>query len=108
MEWIHIVTGPIHHRDATMTTAEERAEISRANGRKSRGPITDAGKLMSSQNSYKHGRRTESLAVVMAHEDPERVAARVEEWYAFYKPASPAARHSTDRCIAATFSFDRC
>src|SRR3954453_11066252 len=43
----------------------------------------------------------------MAHEDPDDVAERIDDWYGFYKPRSPAARHATDRCIAATFSFER-
>src|SRR4051794_3803837 len=98
--------GPIQHRERTMD-AEERAQISRSNGRKSRGPKSDQGKRISSRNSYRHGRRTESLAIVMAHEDPDDVAARIDDWYGFYKPRSPAARHATDRCIASTFAFDR-
>src|SRR4051794_36496250 len=98
--------GPIQHRERTMD-AEERAQISRSNGRKSRGPKSDQGKRISSRNSYRHGRRAESLAIVMAHEDPDDVAARIDDWYGFYKPRSPAARHATDRCIAATFGFER-
>src|SRR5689334_4273578 len=36
-------------------TAEERAEISRANGRRSRGPVSTEGKHRSCMNALKHG-----------------------------------------------------
>jgi len=38
-----------------MSSPEERAATSRQNGQKSRGPISEAGKAVSAQNSLKHG-----------------------------------------------------
>src|SRR4051795_8237230 len=87
-------------------TAEERAEISRRNGARSRGPKTAAGRAASSRNSTKHGMRAKAL--VMANEDPEVVAARVAEWDDHYRPQSPAAQHLVNQCVAATLLSDRC
>src|SRR5947209_10436798 len=87
-------------------TPEERAETSRANGRKSKGPKTPEGKRRASMNAFKHGMRAEVLA--MANEDPEVVAARTASWNDYYQPRSPAAQHLTDRCLRATFLADRC
>ncbi len=44
-----------------MLTAEERAIKNRANAQKSSGPVTPEGKMRSSKNSLKHGRRAEAL-----------------------------------------------
>src|SRR3954469_10225968 len=85
---------------------EERAEVSRRNGAKSRGPKTAAGRATSSRNSTKHGMRAK--VTVMANEDPEVVAARVAEWDDHYRPQSPAARHLVNQCVAATLLADRC
>src|SRR3954453_15102032 len=87
-------------------TPEERAEVSRRNGARSRGPKTEAGRSASSRNSTKPGMRARVL--VMANEDPEVVAARVAEWEGYYRPQSPAARHLVNQCVAATLLSDRC
>src|SRR3954447_2794838 len=87
-------------------TPEERAEISRRNGAKSRGPKTEAGRAASSRNSTKHGMRAK--VTVMANEDPELVAALLAEWDDHYLPQSPAARHLVNQCVAATLLADRC
>ena len=46
-----------------------KAEIARNNGAKSNGPLTDAGKAISSQNSLKHG--LTSSRAVLPHESQE-------------------------------------
>ncbi len=51
-----------------------RAEASRRNGAKSRGPKTPEGKQRSAQNALKHGLRAETFAVV-GDEDPQEFAA---------------------------------
>src|SRR5947199_6713148 len=87
-------------------TAEERAEISRRNGARSKGPKTAAGRAASSRNSTKHGMRAKAL--VMANENPKVVAARVAGWNDHYRPQSPAAQHLVNQCVAATLLADRC
>ena len=47
-------------------TSEKRAAAARANGAKSRGPVTAIGKANSSRNSYRHGLRSRTLLA-----DPE-------------------------------------
>jgi hypothetical protein len=42
---------------------EERAEVSRQNGARSRGPRTPEGRRRSSANAFKHGQRAEVLAM---------------------------------------------
>src|SRR3954470_15671475 len=91
---------------AKRLSSEERAEVSRRNGAKSRGPKTEAGRATSSRNSTRHGMRAK--VTVMANEDPGVVAARVDEWDDHYRPQSPAARHLVNQCVAATLLADRC
>ena len=59
-------------------TAEQRAEICRRNGRRSRGPVSASGKSASSRNALKHGMRAETLT--MPNEDPALIAARGDFW----------------------------
>jgi len=40
-----------------------RVEVARANGRKGHGPVTNAGKAISSQNALRHGLRAEHVVV---------------------------------------------
>jgi hypothetical protein len=49
-----------------MTSSSARAEASRRNGARSRGPVTAAGKARSARNAVKHGLRARS--VVLADE----------------------------------------
>jgi hypothetical protein len=60
-------------------TAEERSEVSRQDGRRSKGPKTPEGKKQSSMNALEHGMRG-ARALAMANEDPEAVAARSTSW----------------------------
>src|SRR5437588_531225 len=87
-------------------TAEEKAEISRQNGAKGRGPTSTDGKRRSSMNACKHGMRARSLT--LPGEDPAIAAARSDAWYSYYRPVSPAAHHLTNQCIWSSLLSDRC
>src|SRR3954453_20283561 len=87
-------------------TAEERAEISRANGRKSRGPTSPEGGAAASRIALRHGMRAKTLT--MAHEDSAMIAERTASWNDHYRPNSPAAQHLVNLCVAATLQSDRC
>ena len=86
-------------------TKKQQAAIRRENGRKSKGPISDAGKTISRRNALKHGLRAEVLA--LPHEDTHAIQARVDSWNDYYKPESPAAQHLVNQCIRATILADR-
>ena len=53
---------------AAVSVSNARAEASRRNGTRSRGPKTAAGKARSAQNALKHGLRAEKY-VVLPEED---------------------------------------
>src|SRR3954466_2079767 len=91
---------------AKRLSPEERAEVSRRNGAKSRGPKIAAGRATSSRNSTKHGMRAKTRG--MANGDPEGAAGRVAEWNEHYLPQSPAARPLVNQCVSATLLADRC
>jgi hypothetical protein len=61
-----------------------RAEASRINGAKSRGPVTPEGKARSSQNALKHG--LASRAVVLFNECQEEYDALLLEYRTLFKP----------------------
>ena len=62
-----------------------KAEIARANGAKSNGPITPEGKAISSRNSLKHG--LTSSRVVLSHESQEEYDALESSFLRRFKPA---------------------
>jgi hypothetical protein len=62
-------------------TREQRAEIARRNGAKSKGPKTEAGKAISRANGLKHGRRAKLLMEELA----SRSIADVEKLPAFQR-----------------------
>ena len=62
-----------------------KAEIARANGAKSNGPVTAEGKAISSRNSLKHG--LTSSRVVLSHESQEEYDALESSFLRRFKPA---------------------
>src|SRR5215468_105712 len=87
-------------------TPEERAAISRRNGRKSRGPTTAAGKRSAAMNSLVHGMAARVL--VLPAEDREQVEAQYRGWIDVYRPRSPGAMHLLNMCFQATLQSERC
>ncbi len=79
-------------------TSEDRARISRQNGAKSRGPVTDSGKAKSARNSLKTGEYAKKLSIfhedapsVLAHEDPALFHEILEDTRANYLPGNEIA-----------------
>ena len=70
-------------------SASDRSEVSRANGRKGKGPSSEAGKKRARMSALRHGMRSEVL--ILPTEDPAALAARRDEYLRWYNPESPAA-----------------
>src|SRR5258705_12794988 len=86
-------------------TPEQRAATSRRNGARSRGPKTDAGKLISRRNALKDGLCART--VTLPNEDPAAVADRNREWADHFRPTSPDACFLLEECVRATLLADR-
>src|SRR3954467_6578641 len=82
-----------------MVTAEQRAATSRKNGARSKGPITDTGKCISSRNSTTHALTAKRT---LPNECPELIAATTKEWDDCFRPATPDARFFMSECVDAT------
>src|SRR5262249_50629750 len=85
---------------------ERRREISRQNGRRSRGPKTMTGKKNSRLNATTHALSSQTL-VPFAQEDGG-VFAMLEEWLDHYKPDSAETRALIERAVVAAFQKRRC
>jgi hypothetical protein len=70
-----------------MLTEKQKA-ASRANGAKSRGPVTPRGRMISSRNSLHHG--ILARAVVLDTENKDRFHELLRSLHATYRPVGPA------------------
>jgi hypothetical protein len=82
----------------TATPRQSRAEAARANGARSRGPKTAAGKARSAQNALKHG-LTASRFIVLPEEDPAAFEATLAMWIEALVPVGPL-QHAIVQTIA--------
>ena len=82
-----------------VVSIEERREISRRNGAKSRGPKTNNTKFISSRNSLKHG--CYALVHNLDSEDPLEDLAVRDRWFADVGPRTSAEEFLTDQCFRA-------
>jgi len=64
-----------------------QTEASRANGSKSRGPVTEEGKLASSRNAVKHGLLSE--CVLLPRENAEYFQDLTTEFFEEFRPVGP-------------------
>src|SRR3954447_6668842 len=85
---------------------EQRRRINRQNATLSTGPRTEAGKKISSRNSFKHGLRIETLA--LPDEDAFELRDRLDQWNDFYQPATPGEAELIDLAVFASVQRRRC
>jgi len=83
-----------------------RSEAARANGAKSRGPTTPAGKQKSSRNALSHGFTAHST-IILKCENPEEFEQMVADYRATYQPATAAESQLVDQMIAARWRIRR-
>ena len=72
----------------TLERTEAQREAARINGAKSRGPITEEGKAISSRNSRKHGLAARKF--VLEDEDQAEYDALLTGYRQSFSPADPA------------------
>src|SRR4029077_2820621 len=78
---------------------ERQKQAARANGAKSRGPVTPAGKLASSRNAVTHGLL--SGTVVLKGESEERFHALLADLLAELQPQTAVENHLVENMAAA-------
>ena len=92
----------------TMTvteTSSKRAESSRENGRKSRGPTSAEGQQRSKMNALKHGMRARTP--VLPGEDPDAFDARLKSWIADLQPTDDVERFLVTRAVQLSWQLER-
>ena len=87
------------------TIAADRAEISRRNGAKSKGPKTPEGKDRSKFNALKHGMRARTI--MLPGEDAEVLQIRINTWTDDLQPQSDLERDLIVRAAALSWQLDR-
>ncbi len=90
---------------AAAQATPSRAEISRKNGQKSKGPITDAGKDRVKFNALKHGMRAKTI--VLPGEDVAAFRARHDAWTIDLDPRDEIERFLVTRAVEVSWKLDR-
>jgi hypothetical protein len=86
--------------------SQRKSDSARANGAKSRGPTTPAGKENSSRNSLRHGFTSRST-IVLECENPEEFQEMLANYRATYSPMTPAEIDLVDQMVAARWRIRR-
>src|SRR5690348_7896825 len=86
-------------------TSDAKSQSSRANGAKSRGPKTDAGKQRSSQNAVKHGLTSQTL--VLPCEDPADYQRLLDSYIDYFHPGGPVELDLVHEMVAAKWRLNR-
>jgi hypothetical protein len=84
---------------------EKQINAARANGAKSRGPVTPEGKRISSMNRLRHGALARTI--VLESESHEKFAALSAAWIEYLQPANPIERALVDTMITARWRLER-
>ena len=93
---------------------QRRAEASRQNGRKSKGPVSPSGKYRSSMNAITTGIHVElhkedlpSFYNLLSSDDREDYIRGIQAHYRKFKPDSEVEQGYVRRMVSEMFSFDR-
>ena len=86
--------------------SEAQRAAARANGARSRGPVTTEGKARSSRNAFRHGLC--SPAILAPGEDPAAFAALLEELRAEHAPRTASEALLVERLAVAFWKLARC
>jgi hypothetical protein len=89
----------------TNKTSENRARAARANGARSKGPVTAHGKACSSMNALKHGAYSESL--LLPTEDAADLQKLREYYYRRFQPAGQPEADLVETMIASMWRLRR-
>ena len=84
-----------------------KSETARANGAKSRGPITPEGKEKSSRNSLKHGLTASSRNILLDSEDPDEFEEIFNKLLGIHEPARPAEKDLVEEMGVARWRIRR-
>jgi len=85
---------------------ELQSETSRANGAKSKGPITPEGREKSSRNSLKHGYTAVNIFLLDC-DDPDEFQKMEDDYAATYQPASRVEQDLVDEMVASSWRLNR-
>jgi hypothetical protein len=91
---------------AKKQSSKRRIEASRANGKKSRGPVTEEGKARSSQNSRKHA--ILASRICLSAEDEEIYCAVFENYEARFQPRDQAEFDLLEEIVFYKFQMRKC
>jgi hypothetical protein len=85
--------------------SEKHSQAARANGARSRGPVTPKGKANSSQNATRHGLLAKT--VVLSNENADLFAANVDELIERFNPADEIEMAAIEEMAAAHWRLRR-
>lgn len=88
-----------------MRRTNKQIEASRANGKKSAGPVTPEGKSRSAQNAIRHG--LSSRVVVLDSEDKEEFNRLLAAYMDYWKPANEIERDLVEDIAGARWRLHR-
>src|SRR3981081_2605014 len=82
-----------------MMSSNLQIQASRANGAKSRGPVTPEGRARSSQNAIRHGFNAQTL--VLGNESPDEFEKLLLSYIARWQPADAVEMDLVEEMVAA-------
>ena len=93
-----------------MVTSERQRQANRENAKTSTGPVSAAGKVMSSMNAFKHGvfaNRVHAIARGPFLENPDELEAVIDRMVDQYGPRDAAERAAAERVVAVEIKLAR-